>query len=71
MSVQIIKTIILIFFSEDYNLENDILLNCITTEYQNDSETKLEQNNKISSWILDFGASLHYIILIPSVPSKI
>ena len=43
MSVQIIKTIMLIFFSEDYNLENDILLNCITTEYQNDSETKLEQ----------------------------
>ena len=33
-------------FSEDYNLENDVLLNCITTEYQNDSETKLEQNNK-------------------------
>ena len=46
-------------FSEDNNLENDVLLNCIVTEYQNDSETKLEQNNKISSWILDSGASLH------------
>jgi len=58
-------------FSKYYNLENDVLLNCIIIKYQNDSETKLEQNNKISSWILDFGASLHYIILIPSVPSKI
>ena len=27
-------------FSEDYNLENDVLLNCITTKIQNDSETK-------------------------------
>ena len=30
-------------FSKYYNLENDVLLNCIIIKYQNDSETKLEQ----------------------------
>jgi len=54
-------------FSEDYNLENDVLLNCITTKIQNDSKTKLEQNNKISSWILDSGASLHITNSISSL----
>jgi len=28
-------------FSDDYNLENSVLFNCIITEYQNYSETKL------------------------------